>query len=138
MSPDEWELRGHFGDLLPKDTKLMQPRHTQIWAIDDGTLLWDPKNGYAKFEPKPKGLIYLTGAQDSGKAGLLAKIPKAVEVNCADRESIAKEIEKYAGKYENIVFTSQKRHGSTLNAIKKESERLGLEFININCLKTLY
>jgi hypothetical protein len=50
--PTEQELRLHFAETLPTDAKLMRPEYTTIWALEDGTLLWDWKNGYADLSRK--------------------------------------------------------------------------------------
>ncbi len=39
--PTEQEVREHFGDKIKADAKLMRPAYTSIWALEDGTLLWD-------------------------------------------------------------------------------------------------
>ena len=44
-SPTEREVREHFN--LSADEPLMQVPYTTIWALEDGTLLWDWRNGYA-------------------------------------------------------------------------------------------
>jgi len=45
--PTEQDVRDHFAGQLPTDAKLMRPAYTSIWALEDGTLLWDWRNGYA-------------------------------------------------------------------------------------------
>jgi len=46
--PTEQDVRDHFAGQLPTDAKLMRPAYTSIWALEDGTLLWDWRNGYAQ------------------------------------------------------------------------------------------
>jgi len=52
--PTEQEVREHFGDKLKPDAKLMRPAYTSIWALEDGTLLWDWRNGFAELDDSPK------------------------------------------------------------------------------------
>ena len=52
--PTEQEVREHFGDKLKADSKLMRPAYTSIWALEDGTLLWDWRNGFAELGEPPK------------------------------------------------------------------------------------
>lgn len=44
--PTEQEVREHFN--LSADAPLMKVPQTTIWALTDGTLLWDWRNGYAE------------------------------------------------------------------------------------------
>lgn len=68
--PTEQEVLDHFDGLLPADAKLMRPPYTSIWALENGTLLWDWRNGFAdlsqerkpaksaeKYEARPYGVI---------------------------------------------------------------------------------
>ena len=54
MRPTEEELRAHFGDKLPATARLMRPAYTTIWALEDGTLLWDWRGGFATLGERPK------------------------------------------------------------------------------------
>jgi len=45
--PTEQDVREHFAGQLPDDAKLIRPAYTSIWALEDYTLLWDWRNGYA-------------------------------------------------------------------------------------------
>jgi len=97
--PTEQEVREHFGDKLKADAKLMRPAYTSIWALEDGTLLWDWRNGFAvigsasiKHEikmlmqdpPVRKGdiecIMYVTGKQATGKTNFVRLLSDAVEV----------------------------------------------------------
>ena len=59
--PTEQEVREHFN--LSADAPLMRVPQTTIWALTDGTLLWDWRNGYAELrsseliEHKPAKLV---------------------------------------------------------------------------------
>lgn len=79
--PTEQELRQHFGKLLKPDAVVETIKYTAIWAADDGTLLWDPKNGYADLTPKQRVIIYMTGPPASGKTTLVELMHNAVELN---------------------------------------------------------
>lgn len=46
--PTEQEVREHFN--LSADAPLMKVPQTTIWALEDGTLLWDWRNGYAPIQ----------------------------------------------------------------------------------------
>jgi len=50
--PTEQEVREHFGDKLKADAQLMRPAYTSIWALEDGTLLWDWRNGFSEIVPE--------------------------------------------------------------------------------------
>ncbi len=52
--PTEQEVRQHFGDKLKADAQLMRPAYTSIWALEDGTLLWDWRNGFSELDEPPK------------------------------------------------------------------------------------
>ena len=45
VGPTEAEVRAHFGAKLNPAVNLIRPAYTSIWALEDGTLLWDWKNG---------------------------------------------------------------------------------------------
>jgi len=101
--PDEAEVRKHFGVQLPPDAQLMRPAYTSVWALEDGTLLWDWRNGYADLSPKRatveelsagyggptniaegfklKTVMYLTGPPASGKTVLADSMRNAIEIN---------------------------------------------------------
>jgi len=56
--PTEQEVRQHFGDKLKADAPLMRPSYTSIWALEDGTLLWDWRGGFAELDDvEPYDLI---------------------------------------------------------------------------------
>jgi hypothetical protein len=60
VGPDEFEVLAHFDGRLPLDAKLMRPAYTSIWALEEGTLLGDWKNGFASLGCPLKTVIYLT------------------------------------------------------------------------------
>jgi len=43
----EQQVREHFGEALPPDSIIERIPYSTIWALSDGTLLWDKTNGYA-------------------------------------------------------------------------------------------
>jgi len=107
--PTEAEVRKQFEGQIPNDAKLMQPDHTTIWALDDGTLLWDWKGGFAQLTEtgivsKTECVIYLSGRQGSGKSTLVGLLDNAVEVESSVwKGNIAATLDKFAG-YRTVVL----------------------------------
>lgn len=158
--PTEQEVREHFGDKLKADAKLMRPAYTSIWALEDGTLLWDWRNGFAvigsapiKHEikmilrdpPDRKGdiecIMYVTGKQATGKqatgkSNLVRLMGDAVEVNLRSvtsrlPENIKAIVQQYIGK-QTIVFTDQFNVPNIGEHIRSLAEELGVKFYSIN------
>jgi len=153
--PTEQEVREHFGDKLKADAKLMRPAYTSIWALEDGTLLWDWRNGFAvigsasiKHEikmvlqdsPARKGdiecIMYLTGKQATGKTNFVRLLGDAVEVNLRSvssrlPENIRAIVQQYVGK-QTIVFTDQFNVPNIGEHIRSLAEELGVKFYSIN------
>lgn len=145
--PTEQEVRQHFGDKLKADAKLMRPAYTSIWALEDGTLLWDWRNGFADEKPKAvkpetklRTLMYVTGAQGSGKTTLIECMHCAVEVSTRSvlsqfSENLLRRVEANAS-CEIVVFTAQRFSPNTDKSLRLIAEELGLKFFNINLTKT--
>jgi len=122
--PTEQELRDHFGDSLPADTAVERIPHTTVWATEEGVLLWDGRNGYADLAPPIKVLMYVTGAQGSGKSTLVSLISGAVEV---DRERYINSVDlirnldilfHFRG-HSNVIVANQ-RYGPSIGQALKE------------------
>jgi Cdc6-like AAA superfamily ATPase len=108
VGPTEQDVRAHFDKHLPADVQLMRPAYTSIWALEDGTLLWDWKEGYATLGSELKCIIYLTGPQGSGKSTLVSLMSNAIEIQ-APKSGIDYETIIAANvDVECIVFTAQK------------------------------
>jgi len=145
--PTEQEVREHFGDKLKADARLMRPAYTSIWTLEDGTLLWDWRNGFADEKPKAvkpetklKTLMYVTGKQGSGKTELVRLMSNAVEVNARSvlsqfSENLLKRVEANV-QCETVVFTAQRFSPNTDKSLRRISEELGLKFFNINLTHT--
>lgn len=137
--PSEEEVREHFGGRIPPEAKLMQPPYTSIWALEDGTLLWDWRNGFsgngvAKAK-KLKKVIYLTGPQRSGKSALVRSINGAVEVSLNTVNSrlpanISNKLEENASS-EIVIFTAHAHSYETKDRIIQLAEEFGAKFFNI-------
>ena len=84
VGPTEQEVREHFTDKIPVDARLLRPAYTSIWALEDGTLLWDYKNGYAQLGPKLKCIMYVTGLKGSGKSSFASLLDNAVELPASE------------------------------------------------------
>jgi len=153
--PTEQEVRQHFGDKLKADAKLMRPDYTSIWALEDGTLLWDWRNGFAELGSAPikhkikmilrdppvrKGdiecIMYVTGKQATGKTNFVRLLGDAVEVNLRSvssrlPENIKAIVQQYIGK-QTIVFTDQFNVPNIGEHIRSLAEELGVKFYSIN------
>lgn len=136
VGPTEQEVRQHFGDKLSPDAKLMRPAYTSIWALEDGTLLWDWKNGYNRIGAKLKCIMYVTGPQGYGKSSLVRLMRGAVEVgvntvNSRLEANILHRVQSNAER-ETLVFTAHQYSQSTATNIKRIAEEFGATFFNIN------
>jgi len=153
--PTEQEVREHFGDKLKADAPLMRPAYTSIWALEDGTLLWDWRNGFADsgpktvkayvnngstpahFETKLKTLMYVTGPAASGKTYLATHVAEnACEISVRSslgqfRENLLRRVGENP-EYKTIVFTSQIFKHSLAETIKDLANELNLTYFNIN------
>lgn len=141
--PSEEEVREHFGDKLPASAKLMRPPYTSIWALEDGTLLWDWRNGFSDSKPraskpesKLKCIMYVTGPQGSGKNTLVGMLPNAVgvSVNTVNSRLEANILAKVEANVlaETIAFTALVYDGTTKDRIKRIAEEFGAKFLSIN------
>ena len=135
--PTEEEMRTHFGDKLKPDAVLMRPDYTTIWALEDGTLLWDWRNGYAVVKGPLESIIYLTGPAASGKTYLISRMRNAVEVMLSGGQhaigrigEIAKILRGHEGAT-TVVFTNQAHHPLALELLRRHAEKIGAEFLNI-------
>jgi hypothetical protein len=134
--PTEAEVREHFGDQIKRYEILMRPAYTSIWALEDGTLLWDWRNGYADLSPAIKTIIYVTGSHGLGKCTLVHLMGNAVKislntVNSRIESNILSKIEANA-RAKTIAFTAHTYQESTRNRMKQIAEELGVQFLNIN------
>lgn len=137
--PSEAEVLEHFGDKIPPGSKLMRPPYTSIWALEDGTLLWDWRNGFSDARAGPgralKRIMYVTGPRGSGKSSLVNLMPNAVEVsvnmvNSRLEANILGKIEANAST-EVIAFTSHDHSYETKDRIMQLAEEFGAKFYNI-------
>lgn len=125
--PTEEQIRAHFGKLLSDDAKIMRPPYSTVWALEDGTLLWDAGGGYADIGPVLKCLMYLTGPQGSGKTTLVDRLQNSIEIYRANYISftdIKRSIE-LSGDRSTIVVTDQ-RHTADPD-FEKHLRRYALE-----------
>lgn len=143
IGPTEQEVREHFGDKLSPDVKLMRPPYTSIWALEDGTLLWDWRNGFSDAMPKSthpinnlKCVVYITGKKGSGKSTFARLMPNAIKINLNTVHSrlegnILNKINDSCIA-EAVIFSSNKHSDSALAHIKSITQELDVQFININ------
>ncbi len=132
--PTEQEVREHF--KLSADVPLMRVPQTTIWALEDGTLIWDWRNGYAELGEKPKPesslkcVIYLTGPQGSGKSTLTSLMCNAVELHRLDYKSIRSVMcaIDYRTSYETIIVSEQIEIPGASDGIKAGCKQRGLIF----------
>lgn len=138
--PTEQEVREHFN--LSADAPLMKVPQTTIWALTDGTLLWDWRNGYADEKPAPRQatklrcIMYVTGAQGSGKTELVRLMSNAVEVNTRSTlsqfaETLLRRVQENAHN-ETEVFTAQRHSPNTEKSLRLIAEERQLKFYSIN------
>lgn len=131
--PNEQELRDHFGDKLPADAKLMRPDHTTIWALEDGTLLWDWRNGYADLAPQVKTLVYVTSKYPERVLNL-TKYDKHLDrdryINTVDLSRSLDLAYNQESCNTVVVSTSACLHSTRL-ALQSYAERNGTQFVNI-------
>jgi len=136
--PTEQEVRQHFGDKLKADAKLMRPAYTSIWALEDGTLLWDWRGGFAELDepPKPKCVMYITGKPGSGKTALISKMFNAIEVELEMYKprdiGTLSAITRYNSDKDTIVFTMRYLDSITVKRLNTIAEELEIQFFNIN------
>lgn len=83
--PTEQEVREHFGDKLNPVVPLMQVPYTSIWALEDGTLLWDWRNGFAELG-EPSKSAKSSEKHSATPYGVIA----------SQRETIARQTEELA------------------------------------------
>jgi len=144
VGPTEAEVRKHFGNKLSPDAKLMRPAYTSVWALEDGTLLWDWKNGFADDKPKAKKqigklttIMYVTGPAGSGKTYLVNQIAEnACEISVRSalgqfRESLLRRVSQKTN-HKTIVFTAQVFQYSFAETLKDLAKELQLTYYNIN------
>lgn len=141
--PSEAEVREHFGDKIPPGTKLMRPAYTSIWALEDGTLLWDWRNGFSDSKPrapkpesKLKCIMYVTGPQGSGKSTLIRMMHNTVEVgvntvNSRLESNVLAKIEANV-LAETIAFSEHRYSHATEAQLKRIAEEFGIKFLSIN------
>jgi ABC-type polysaccharide/polyol phosphate transport system ATPase subunit len=103
-APTEQEVLEHF--KLPSHSALMRPAYTSIWALEDGTLLWDWKNGFASLGCPLKTVIYLTGPQGSGKSTLAQLMHNAVEIEHTSISGVMDFLANGTGAHETAIITS--------------------------------
>lgn len=98
--PTEELVRDHFYGLLPKGAKIVQVPQTTIWALEDGTLLWDWRDGYATLTPEGEQPTDAEVIQD------LTKRLDASERKCLSKEKL---IVKLENRVSNFGTTLQRR-----------------------------
>jgi len=148
--PEEAEVRKHFGEQIPTDAPLMQPDNTSIWALQDGTLLWDWRNGYANIgepetpENRLKCLMYISGEAGAGKSILIQSLANSTEVNTFEMPGVDDrgaafttpyEIHtalEFNRSYEIVAFTSQTHSTEVSRAVENEAQIRGLRFYDIS------
>jgi len=145
--PEEAEVRKHFGEQIPTDAPLMRPPYTTVWALQDGTLLWDWRNGYASIgepetpENRLKCLMYISGPAGSGKSILIQSLANSTEVSGMpgddDRGAAfttpyeihtALEVNR---NYEIVAFTAQTHSAKISGAVERQAQIRGLRFYDI-------
>ncbi len=131
VGPTEQDVRAHFGKQLPAHAQLMRPAYTSIWALEDGTLLWDWKEGYATLGSKLKCVIYLTGPQGSGKSTLVSLMRDAVEILISDIESLAFTVSENSG-FEVLCISQRTSNHYDYTPIREYCKKKSLEFRHIN------
>lgn len=136
VGPTEAEVRDHFRGLLLTEEKLMRPAYTSIWALEDGTLLWDWKNGYARIGTALNCVMYVTGPAGSGKTCLVSQFENAKEISVRSvlsqmGSNLSRKVEENTD-YKTLAFTSQAYRISTDQELRRIAEELGIQFFNIN------
>lgn len=150
-TPVEDDIRAYFNHALGPDKEIEIIPHTKVWATIAGTLLWDPKNGYADISAKPglplsesnivtttlKRVVYMTGPSESGKTRLVEMMRDAVELNRSEFigfTDLSRTIKKYDN-HETVVvcFNSSTPQSFNLdNALKIWCRERKLEYHHIN------
>jgi len=95
--PTEQEVRKHFGDKLKADAQLMRPAYTSIWALEDGTLLWDWRNGFSEIVPERRPYPSI----DRKPACMGVTTTTVVEPSRQAKQ--AKQAEKYSATQQGII-----------------------------------
>lgn len=144
--PTEQDVREHFAGQIPDDAQLMRPAYTSIWALEDGTLLWDWRNGYAVIGSanhikaaessgeiaKLKCIIYLSGSDPDARGHFVSFLRNALELKLEDYKSLRSlmcAIDHQAS-YETIVVSDRAANITIALAeqLKSQSEHRGLIF----------
>lgn len=105
----EEQIREHFGSLISESATIERIPYSLVWALSDGTLLWDPQNGYANLGPTVKSIIYLAGPAGSGKTTLARMMRECTELNRREYISLtdlSRAIE--AAQTETVIVSDQK------------------------------
>ena len=136
VGPTEQEVRAHFGAKLNPVVNLIRPAYTSIWALEDGTLLWDWKNGYSNLGSNLKCIMYITGPAASGKTHLVGQLTNAVEVSIRSaltqsEQNLRRRVEAHQER-NTAAFTSQRFSPTIVSRLKRIAEEFDLSFININ------
>lgn len=158
--PSELEVRKHFSMKLSPDARLMRVPQTTIWVLEDGTLLWDWRNGYADLthtkhgqpraaEPQRepisinadvlspsalKCIMFVTGPAASGKSALVDKMHNAAELEVdsdTTTNSLVRRV-RYHSNTSTLVFTSQYTRTAVAERLEAIAEHFKLQFFNIN------
>lgn len=114
--PAEEQVRQHFGKLLKDTDAIMRPPYTTIWALEDGTLLWDWKSGYADLGPVLKNIILLIQPTHSSQAKFMALFDNAVNMDLRGfgAERILKELHENVGVAKTIVLSVYRAEWNTI------------------------
>lgn len=135
VGPSEQDVRDHFKGKILTDAKLMRPAYTSIWALEDGTLLWDWRNGYADITPRLRALIYATGSRSPKELKLTKHLTDATEVHLVPtsvitREDLTLRVNKFCDK-EAVVFTSRTKSPLVAARLKSIAFELKIDFIEL-------
>ncbi len=90
--PTEQEVREHFN--LSADAPLMKVPQTTIWALEDGTLLWDWRNGYAELE-EPRRPAKCAERHSVSPQGIIAGQREQIIRQREEIAQLKKELAKY-------------------------------------------
>lgn len=91
MPPTETEVLNHFGSKIPTYAKLMKVPYTTIWALTDGTLLWDKRNGFADLGEAPK-VAKSAEVHKGSPHGQIAAQRETIARQSEDLEELRKEL----------------------------------------------
>lgn len=149
VGPTEQELRQHFGDKLAIDAPLMRPAYTSVWALEDGTLLWDWKNGYSPIGEEPaeiiapkrteKAIVYMTGRQATSKSFLIELFENALELHRADYINFTDLSRAIGSARKQAVYAvvDQRYDPDFARMLEQYATGKGLRFININLIQNI-